>query len=122
MFFICNNKFTSKIFVEINLIYNLKIYFIMKKVLFTFVATIAFGLFASANTIDVETDKTVKLEVKKEVLEMEEVGQASDCVQYARNRTLSLAANLGMDSSSGSDDFAELMNIFHNLYIGCLHS
>lgn len=34
----------------------------MKKVMFTFVATLAFGLFASANTIDVETDKTVKFE------------------------------------------------------------
>jgi hypothetical protein len=91
----------------------------MKKVMFTFVATLAFGLFANANTIDVETDKTVKLEEKKEVVEMEEVGRASDCAQYARNLTLQVAASQGMDSTSGSDDFDELMQIFHNLYRGC---
>lgn len=35
----------------------------MKKIMFTFVATLAFGLFASANTIDVETVvETVKIE------------------------------------------------------------
>jgi hypothetical protein len=102
----------------------------MKKVMFTFVATLAFGLFASANTIELNTSNVIKNEVKKTDLAIknilieneiceEEVGRASDCVQYARNLTLQVAASQGMDPTRGSDDFDELMTMYHNLYIGC---
>jgi hypothetical protein len=96
----------------------------MKKVMFTFVATLAFGLFANANTIDVETVETVEIINIKNYFNVKVLntnyysgginwfGIDWDCMAAAI-QVYTAYVNAGMDHSTAQ-------NIGSGVYRGCI--
>lgn len=85
----------------------------MKKVILSLAVVFVMSSFTTSNT-NVE-----EITVEKETIE--EVGRASDCVQWARNIIIGYAIGTDTDYSSDGPEYDYLMSEYMNLYRGCLN-
>jgi hypothetical protein len=105
----------------------------MRKMFFSLVATLAFGSFAMANTIELlpvvdievldvleKSDLSIENELDENENCQEEYSDLSNCIQWARNYIINAANAAGISYDRDGGYFEALMIWNHSLVADCM--